>query len=198
MADGAGPEYPDQVRPARLGGLRALLAKLRDPVIILPYLGYGTRERLRLSGRVLQDEGFRPTSDRERALAQPGRILQAHGKRRSARRAAARALRACGRRSDERPPGVLLASISRRARRPGGTTSRSSSCARRASRRSGACWCRRAGAQFGVVSDIDDTIVYSNVLQQVAHAAFDRAFERAHAQAVPGRGGVLPRAAPRA
>ncbi len=38
----------------------------RDPVIILPYLGYGTREKLRLCGRVLQDEGFRPAAEGER------------------------------------------------------------------------------------------------------------------------------------
>jgi phosphatidate phosphatase APP1 len=39
--------------------LRTLRARLRDPVMILPYLGFGTADRLRLSGRVLQDEGFR-------------------------------------------------------------------------------------------------------------------------------------------
>ena len=47
-------------------GLRRLAARLRDTVILLPYLGYGTSEKLRLCGRVLQDEGFRPTQDTER------------------------------------------------------------------------------------------------------------------------------------
>ena len=46
--------------------LRELVAKRRDPVIILPYLGYGTPDKLALTGRVLQDEGFRPTKDTER------------------------------------------------------------------------------------------------------------------------------------
>ena len=32
----------------------------RSPIIIMPYLGYGTRRRVRLCGRVLQDKGFRP------------------------------------------------------------------------------------------------------------------------------------------
>src|SRR6185436_1954653 len=41
-------------------GLRKLLERLRDPVILMPYLGYGTPERLKLCGRVLEDEGFRP------------------------------------------------------------------------------------------------------------------------------------------
>ena len=34
-----------------------------DQVIVLPYFGYGTRRRLKLCGRVLEDEGFRPTAD---------------------------------------------------------------------------------------------------------------------------------------
>ena len=38
----------------------------RDPTLVLPYLGYGTPRRLRLSGRVLQDEGFRQATDADR------------------------------------------------------------------------------------------------------------------------------------
>ena len=46
--------------------LRELVARRRDPAIILPYLGYGTSEKLSLCGRVLEDEGFRPAKDAER------------------------------------------------------------------------------------------------------------------------------------
>ena len=46
--------------------LRELVARRRDPVVILPYLGYGTPEKLALCGRVLEDEGFRPASNAER------------------------------------------------------------------------------------------------------------------------------------
>jgi phosphatidate phosphatase APP1 len=46
--------------------LRGLVARTHDPVIVLPYLGYGTFEKLSLCGRVLQDEGFRPTTDSAR------------------------------------------------------------------------------------------------------------------------------------
>jgi phosphatidate phosphatase APP1 len=46
--------------------LRELVAKRRDSIIILPYLGYGTTEKLALCGRVLQDEGFRPARSSER------------------------------------------------------------------------------------------------------------------------------------
>ena len=41
-------------------GRRPVIA---DPIIILPYLGYGTRNKLTLCGRVLEDEGFRPATD---------------------------------------------------------------------------------------------------------------------------------------
>lgn len=48
--------------------LRSLVARARDPVIILPYLGYGTPRSLAVCGRVLQDEGFRPAAAGERRL----------------------------------------------------------------------------------------------------------------------------------
>jgi phosphatidate phosphatase APP1 len=46
--------------------LRGLVARRRASVIVLPYLGYGTPHKLALSGRVLEDEGFRPPSSEER------------------------------------------------------------------------------------------------------------------------------------
>ncbi len=46
--------------------LREFVAQRRDPIIIVPYLGYGTSEKLALCGRVLEDEGFRPSMDSER------------------------------------------------------------------------------------------------------------------------------------
>jgi phosphatidate phosphatase APP1 len=47
--------------PASL--LRRLARRWRDPVIILAYLGYGTRRELTVCGRVLEDEGFLPAAD---------------------------------------------------------------------------------------------------------------------------------------
>ena len=47
MAHGAGPKHADQI-------------------VILPYRGYGTRDRLVLPGRVLQDERIRPARAGER------------------------------------------------------------------------------------------------------------------------------------
>src|SRR5918998_5734795 len=46
--------------------LRSRLRKISGfnyPLMIMPYLGYGTPERFLLSGRVLEDEGFTPSSD---------------------------------------------------------------------------------------------------------------------------------------
>jgi phosphatidate phosphatase APP1 len=49
-----------------VGAVRAAAAlnrpKHTDQVIIMPYLGYGTAQKLILSGRVLEDEGFLPAS----------------------------------------------------------------------------------------------------------------------------------------
>jgi phosphatidate phosphatase APP1 len=41
--------------------------RFRGPFIILPYPGFGTAEKLSLCGRVLEDEGFRPARDADRA-----------------------------------------------------------------------------------------------------------------------------------
>jgi phosphatidate phosphatase APP1 len=70
-AGGGGEEHlksPPRPR-ARWPGfprLRELVARRSDPIVILPYLGYGTPEKLSLCGRVLEDEGFGPTADSQR------------------------------------------------------------------------------------------------------------------------------------
>ncbi len=165
MADGAGPEHADQVRPRRLGGLRALLAKLRDPVIILPYLGYGTRECLRLSGRVLQDEGFRPTSDRERRW----RNLVAFFKRMESdvvpgARLRARLGDAAAQATSDRQ-GYFSMRLQARAR-PGWNEVALELVREPHIRALARVLVPPAEARFGVVSDIDDTIVFSNVLSK--------------------------------
>lgn len=48
--------------------LRSRLRKITGfnyPLMIMPYLGYGTPDKLLLSGRVLEDEGFIPAGDRD-------------------------------------------------------------------------------------------------------------------------------------
>ena len=43
--------------------VRLIRRPSRDPIIILPYLGYGTPQKLTVRGRVLEDEGFTATGD---------------------------------------------------------------------------------------------------------------------------------------
>jgi len=42
------------------------IAGFNDPLIIIPYLGYGTAEKLLFGGRVLEDEGFTPATSADR------------------------------------------------------------------------------------------------------------------------------------
>jgi phosphatidate phosphatase APP1 len=65
MADGSGPEHADKVG-GRVSWVRRLARRRDDPLIVLPYLTYGTAQRLTVCGRVLQDEGFSPTRDTDR------------------------------------------------------------------------------------------------------------------------------------
>jgi phosphatidate phosphatase APP1 len=49
-----------------VAALRARPARRKDPVTILPYRGYGNARKLILPGRVLEDKGIRPATGRER------------------------------------------------------------------------------------------------------------------------------------
>jgi phosphatidate phosphatase APP1 len=46
--------------------VRLRLRGFAGPLMIIPYLGYGTTEKLLLSGRVLEDEGFTPARSADR------------------------------------------------------------------------------------------------------------------------------------
>jgi len=61
MGRGPGPAKHDLLGPKSL--LRRLARRWRDPIIILPYLTYGTSQKLTVCGRVLEDEGFLPAAD---------------------------------------------------------------------------------------------------------------------------------------
>jgi phosphatidate phosphatase APP1 len=154
-----------EARPANFPGLRKLLERRRDPVILMPYLGYGTLEELRLCGRVLQDEGFRPAKDDERRW----RNLVAFLKRME---------------SDEIPGARLRATFRDRAVE---TISDSEGYFSVEFKESGlsAGWheiqlqllgseVAETGmvlvpppdAEFGVISDLDDTVIQSNVTRK--------------------------------
>jgi phosphatidate phosphatase APP1 len=152
--------------PRRLAGLRALVSKLRDPVILLPYLGYGTRERLRLCGRVLQDEGFRAASGTEARW----RNMVAFFKRMESDVIRGAALRARfgsnTRETTSDRQGYFQAEIQNARAKPGWNEVSLELVRDPRIRATGRVLVPAAAAQFGIVSDIDDTIVYSNVLSK--------------------------------
>jgi phosphatidate phosphatase APP1 len=146
--------------------LRELVARRRDPAIILPYLGYGTSGKLTLSGRVLQDEGFRPTRDSERRW----RNLAAFVKRME---------------SDEIPGARLRASFAGMSVEttsdsegyfgvefeapglPAGWHEIQLELLDHAASGIGKVLVPAADAEFGVISDIDDTVVESDVTRKL-------------------------------
>jgi phosphatidate phosphatase APP1 len=148
MAHGPGPKHPDEI-------------------IILPYLGYGTSSKLTVCGRVLEDEGFRPAGDRDsrwRNLVHFWKRLE----------------------SDEVPGARLRARFRKTVKE--GVTDREGYFRLEMPARSlkGGVWypvelelqnpivqatarvlVPSPRARFGLISDIDDTIVSTNVTRKV-------------------------------
>ena len=146
--------------------LRELAARRRDPVIILPYLGYGTTEKLTLCGRVLEDEGFHPASDSDRRW----RNLVAFLKRLESDEVPGARLRArFGGQSVETltdREGYFSVELAGPGIPPGwheielelvdlGATG------------TGKAFVPPADAEFGVISDLDDTVIQSGVTRKV-------------------------------
>lgn len=135
----------------------------RDAVMILPYIGYGTRARVRLCGRVLQDEGFPPARDAENRW----RNLVAFYKRMESDEVPGARLRASfGGRVVEtvsNREGYFAVEFQGVAARPGWHEVRLALKRDPAVTARGRVLVPSPRAKFGVVSDIDDTIVWSNV-----------------------------------
>jgi phosphatidate phosphatase APP1 len=131
--------------------------------MIMPYLGYGTSSRVQLCGRVLQDEGLRPARDVESKW----RNLVAFYKRLE---------------SDEVPGARLTATLGHRAvealsdregyfslqfdglsLKAGWHEISIALNAKPAVRAAGRVLVPSSRARFGVISDIDDTVVLSHV-----------------------------------
>jgi phosphatidate phosphatase APP1 len=145
-----------------------LARRRRDPIIILPYLGYGTPGSLTVRGRVLEDEGFLPAADadtRWRNLVRFYKRLE----------------------SDEVPGARLVArfgNLQVETRTDGEGYFRMQLDAASASsgwkevdlelldppgatRATARVLVPSSAARFGVISDIDDTIVASNVTKKL-------------------------------
>ena len=166
MGRGAGPAQPDLAAPSSLW--RRLARRWRDPVIVLPYLGYGTPRHLTVCGRVLEDEGFLPAAasdTRWRNLLSFYKRLESDevaGARLQARFLGAQAETA----TDGEGYFKLQLPISRRG--PGAWQEVALELLDPPHVKATArVLIPSARARFGVISDIDDTIVRSQVTQKL-------------------------------
>ena len=145
--------------------LRSLFARVRDPVIILPYLGYGTARKLTVCGRVLQDEGIRPAADADRRL----RNLIAFFKRLETDEVPGARLRArfAGREGETKTSREGYFSVELKvAAKPGWNAVELDLPERPGVRAVARVLVPSPRAKFGVISDIDDTVVWSNVISK--------------------------------
>ena len=160
------------------------LARWRGPHIVLPYLGYGNRDKVTLCGRVLEDEGFRPSRSTDRAW----RNLVAMYKRfesdevpgaRVCARYAGIATEAVADR--EGYFSVEFPSRAKAANGPWHDVSLELLAPRPGARAIGRVLVPPATARFGVISDLDDTVVQSHVsakLRMVLALALSNAHTR--------------------
>jgi phosphatidate phosphatase APP1 len=149
MAHGAGPKHPDSV-------------------IILPYRGYGNAEKLVLPGRVLRDECIRPAREGERRWRNFIAFLKRlesdelpFARLRARFRGSERELRA------DREGYFRLELPPRAAPDAGWQTVELELAASPSVRALGRVLVPPASARFAVVSDIDDTVVQTNVANKV-------------------------------
>ena len=178
------PARPPVLLPFDGVTMNRWLARFRGPHIVLPYLGYGTAEKLTLCGRVLKDEGFRPSRSTDRAW----RNLVAMYKRfESDEVPGARVLaRYAGAETETVADGEGYFSVELRPGRAAAAGPWHDVALRLLAPGPGAAAVGRVlvppvTARFGVISDIDDTVVQSHVsakLRMVLALALSNAHTR--------------------
>jgi phosphatidate phosphatase APP1 len=154
-----------------------LARRWRDPVIILPYLGYGTSRRLTVCGRVLEDEGFLPAAAADRRW----RNLISFYKRLESDEVAGARLRARGHETRTDAEGYFRFEIPVKAK-PGWQEVDLELLDPPHVKASARVLIPSARARFGVISDIDDTVVRSQVtnkLRMILTVALSNARTRA-------------------
>jgi phosphatidate phosphatase APP1 len=154
-------------RPSSL--FRRLARRWRQRILVLPYLGYGTARRLTVCGRVLEDEGFLPSADTDTRW----RNLVRFYKRLESDEIAGARLRArflgAATEGVSDAEGYFELTLEPRGRLgPGdwqevGLELLAPSAATATAR----VLVPSRRARFGVISDIDDTIVWSNVTNKL-------------------------------
>ena len=160
MGRGAEPAQPDLAAPTSLW--RRLARRWRDPVIVLPYLGYGTARKLTVRGRVLQDEGFAPAADADTRW----RNLVAFYKRLESDEVPRARLRACGQETLTDAEGYFRFELAAKAK-PGWHDVEIELLHPWNAKAVASVLVPSPRARFGVISDIDDTVVRSNVTSKL-------------------------------
>ena len=138
----------------------------RDPIIILPYLGYGTPQKLTVRGRVLEDEGFTATGD---ADSRWRNLIHFWKRLESDEVPGARVRARCGRADAEAltdREGYFRLELATRAKAGWNPVELELADNPRVKAKAGVLVPSRE-ARFGVISDIDDTIVASNVTNKL-------------------------------
>ena len=147
--------------------LRARAAQRKHPVTILPYRGYGNAAKLILPGRVLEDKGIRPARDRDRRWRNFAAFIRRiesdevpHARLRARFQGIEQQLRA----DDE---GYFRAELECPAIKAGWHEIELELADDRSVRALGRVLLPSEKARFAVVSDIDDTVVYSHVTNKL-------------------------------
>jgi phosphatidate phosphatase APP1 len=147
-----------------------------DQIVILPYLGYGTRRKLTIRGRVLEDEGFAPSADTDGRW----RNLIRFWKRLESDEVPGARLRTGGTETVTDREGYFRLEL-QGSFRAGTWNEVDLELLAGKARATARVLVPSPKARFGVISDIDDTVVYSNVtrkLRMILHAAFHNARTR--------------------
>ena len=161
MGRGAGPAQPDLAAPTSLW--RRLARRWRDPVIILPYLGYGTARKLTVRGRVLQDEGFAPATSADARW----RNLVSFYKRLESDEVPGARLRARSHEALTDAEGYFRLEIPSKKLKPGWQQVEIELLHPGSAKAVACVLVPSPRARFGVISDIDDTIVRSHVTSKL-------------------------------
>lgn len=136
--------------------------RARDALIVLPYLGYGTPARLTLRGRVLEDEGFLEAH----AGHSRWRNLLEFVKRMESDEVPGARVRARGAEGVTDGEGYFSLKLEG-AFRPGWNPVRLELLHPAGAKAVAQALVPPPHARFGVISDIDDTVVYSHVTRRL-------------------------------
>jgi phosphatidate phosphatase APP1 len=135
---------------------------IADPIIILPYVSYGTPLKLTIRGRVLEDEGFRPAAD---ADGRWRNLIQFYKRLESDEVPGAR-LRAGKTQAVTDGEGYFRLEL-KGSFRPGWNEVDLELLHPAAAQTTARVLVPSKEAKLGVISDIDDTVVTSNVTSKV-------------------------------